>query len=219
MEILQGKRTRTVAAPELARALTGHRELLIDLGTGDGRFVLHAARQDPAIFAIGVDASRENLRAASRTAPANALFVIANVVLPGCELFTQLRGRAARVTINFPWGSLRDALLAGDATLLDGLRGLMAPGARLEVRLNASALAEAGWELNTGGEQVEQILSDAGLRVRAPQILAAAHLRELPSTWAKRLAYGRSPEAVLIQARLAAKVVEPTAGRVSASRR
>ncbi|RPJ36689.1 MAG: hypothetical protein EHM21_18860, partial [Chloroflexi bacterium] len=74
MEIMQGKHTRAIAAPELGRMLAGYREILIDLGTGDGRFVLHAARQDPAIFAIGVDACRENLRAASRTAPANALF-------------------------------------------------------------------------------------------------------------------------------------------------
>jgi methylase of polypeptide subunit release factors len=181
--------------------------MLIDLGTGDGRFVLHAARQDPASFAIGVDASRENLRAASRTAPANALFAIANVVMPGCELFSELRGRAARVTINFPWGSLRDALLTGDAILLDGLRTLMAPGAQIEVRLNASALAEAGWELHAGGEQVAEVLASAGLRVRSPQVLAAQHLRELPSSWSKRLAYGRSPEAVFIQGRLAEQFI------------
>ncbi len=202
---MQGKHTWTIAVPELARALAGHPELLIDLGTGDGRFVLHAARQNPGIFAMGVDASRENLRAASRTAPANALFVIANVTMPGCEIFTALRGRAARVTINFPWGSLRDALLAGDAALLDGLRALMAPGGRLEVRLNASALAEAGWDLQTGGWQAAEALERAGLRVRAPQTLEAPHLHEMPSTWAKRLAYGRNPQAVLVQARLAAQ--------------
>lgn len=207
MEIMQGKHTRTIAAPELARALAGHQELLIDLGTGDGRFVLHAARQNPAIFAMGLDASRENLRAASRTAPGNALFVIANVTMPGCEIFTALRGRAARVTINFPWGSLRDGLLAGDVALLDGLRALMAPGGRLEVRLNASALAETGWELQTGGRRAAEVLERAGLRVHALQTLEAPHLREMPSTWAKRLAYGRNPQAVQILARLAAQPV------------
>jgi hypothetical protein len=81
---------------------------------------------------------------------------------------------------------------------------LMAPGAQLVVRLNASALAEAGWELHAGGERVAQVLERAGLRVRVPRALSAQHLRELPSTWSKRLAYGRSPEAVLVQAAAAA---------------
>jgi hypothetical protein len=157
---------------------------------------------------MGVDASRENLHAASRAAPANALFAIGNVTLPGCEIFTALRGRATRVTINFPWGSLRDALLAGEPALLDGLRALMAPGCRLEVRLNASALAEAGWDLHGGGQQAAEMLEKAGLRVRAPQTLEAPHLRAMPSTWAKRLAYGRNPQAVLVLARLAAQPVE-----------
>ncbi len=200
MEIMHGKHTRRIAAPELARALAGYRELVIDLGTGDGRFVLHTARQDPAVFAIGVDACRENLRAASRAAPANALFAIANLAGPGCTFFDDFCGMAARITINFPWGSLRDALLAGEADLLSGLNRLMRPGAQLEVRLNASALQEAGWELAAGGQQAAQALATSGLRVGQPQMLTAPALRELPSTWAKRLAYGSRPEAVYITA-------------------
>jgi len=208
VEIMQGKRTLALSAPELARMLAGYSEIHIDLGTGDGRFVLHTARQSPGIFAIGVDASRENLREASRTAPENALFVIANVVLPGCEVYAALGRKAARVTVNFPWGSLRDALLGGEPYLMEGLRGLLAPGGRLEIRLNASALAEAGWTLDAGGLRAAAALESAGLKVRAPRVLASEHLRELPSTWAKRLAFGRKPEAVLVQAAERSAVME-----------
>jgi 16S rRNA (adenine(1408)-N(1))-methyltransferase len=198
VEILQGKHSRPVDAAGLAVVLNGYREILIDLGTGDGRFVLHAARQQPALFVLGVDACRENLRDASRAAPANALFAIANVASAECGLSAEIPGLAARVTINFPWGSLRDGLLHGDARLLSTLDAMMRPGARLEVRLNASALAEAGWELGAGGEQVAQTLVSAGFRVCAARRLNAAALRSLPSTWAKRLAFGRSPEAMYI---------------------
>lgn len=199
MEILQGKTSRQMTAPELARRLAGYQSVLVDLGAGDGRFVLEAARRDPSLFAIGLDACRENLREAARRAAQSGcpLFVIA-----GAEaLPAELRGLASLVTVNFPWGSLRDGLLRGDPALMDGLRALARPGALIEVRLNASALAEAGYDLLPGGEQVRAALEQAGFRARPPRLLGAGELRALPSTWAKKLAYGRRPEAVYLAAR------------------
>jgi 16S rRNA (adenine(1408)-N(1))-methyltransferase len=210
MEIMQGKSSRQMAAHELAQHLAGVEHVLVDVGTGDGRFVLEAARRDPGLFAIGVDACRENLREnarrvharrersphAARPAEGSLLFVIASAgALPA-----ELRGLASQVTVNFPWGSLRDGLLRGDPALLDGLRGLMRPGAQLELRLNASALAEAGWELLSGADQVRAVLAEAGFRPRPPRLLDAAALRAFPSTWARKLAYSRKPEAAYIKA-------------------
>src|SRR6266545_4186202 len=149
VEIIQGKYTRTIAAPELARLIAGYTKIFIDLGTGDGRFVLHTARQDPGIFAIGIDACRENLRESSRAAPANALFAIANVVGPDFNLVEQFGSRVAAITIHFPWGSLRDALISGDPALLAGLRKMLNPGGRVKVYLNASALVDASLDMDT----------------------------------------------------------------------
>jgi 16S rRNA (adenine(1408)-N(1))-methyltransferase len=200
VEIINGKTTRVVAASELASTIAGYRDLLIDLGTGDGRYVTHMAWQNPAVFVIGVDACRENLRDASRTRPGNSLFAIANLAIPGCTFFEEMRGFATQVTINFPWGSLRDALLAGEPALLGGLWKIMRPGARLEIHLNASALAEAGWDLHAGGSRVAESLANVGLEIRKSKTLSVPGLRALPSTWARRLAFGRDPHAVWILA-------------------
>ena len=199
VEAILGKLTRSMDAVEFSCRMAGYNEILVDLGTGDGKFVVQAARKTPGLFAIGVDASRENLRETSRSAPGNALFVIANA----CALPAELTGQATWLTVNFPWGSLRDGLLSGDPGLLDGLRALLRPGALVEVRLNASALAEAGWELDAGGQQVYEALLGAGLRALPPRRMDANGLRACPTTWAKRLAYGRAPEAVYIRAALA----------------
>ncbi len=86
MESIKGKNSRPLSAEELTHAAAKSERVLIDLGTGDGRFVLHAARSDPHLLAIGVDASRENLRDASRIAPMNAIFVISNVLALPCDL-------------------------------------------------------------------------------------------------------------------------------------
>ena len=192
MEILQNQ--RCASEPDVLDRLAGSAETWLDLGTGDGRFVLRTARSRPETLVIGLDACRENLREAVRMAPLNALFVIANA----CALPQELYGCASRVTINFPWGSLLRGLLEPEPGLLNGLRAVMRPGARLAVRLNASALSEAGWGLAAGGEQIQDVLANAGFKLRAPQRLDAAALRACDSTWAKRMAFGRCPEGLLL---------------------
>jgi 16S rRNA (adenine(1408)-N(1))-methyltransferase len=194
MESLQGKDALFIDAAELQTRLTGYEQILIDLGTGDGRFVEHVAHAHPDRFVIGLDACRENLRTASRRAPCNALYLIANAL----ALPADLQNLATEVTINFPWRSLLEGLLAGEAALLDGLAALARPGAHLAVRLNGGALAEAGWSLPDGAAQVQRMLSVTGFTIDQPVELEAAALRQLPTTWAKRLAFGRDPRALLL---------------------
>ncbi len=195
MEIIRGKHTSFLNASTLAERLDGYDTVHIDIGTGDGRFVQHVAQTCPHSFVIGIDACRENLHEVSRRAPSNALFVIANAqVLP-----PELHGLAAHVTINFPWGSLLEGLLDNDAALLESLFTVMRPNAELEVRLNGGALSEVGWSLEEGADRVRDVLTVNGFEVRLPITLRACELRACPTTWAKRLAYGRDPRAVYLR--------------------
>ncbi|HEV7129563.1 MAG TPA: class I SAM-dependent methyltransferase [Ktedonobacterales bacterium] len=192
VESLRGKQARDLDAAALAGRLAGAAQILIDLGTGDGRFVRAVATACPTTFAIGIDACRDNLREQSRSAPPNALYLIANAL----ALPPELDGIATHLTINFPWGSLLAALLAGDAAFAQRLAALVQPGARLEMRLNGGALAEAGWSLWDGGQRVRAVLRAAGFSVVAPVALGPPELRACPTTWAHRLAFGRDPRAL-----------------------
>jgi 16S rRNA (adenine(1408)-N(1))-methyltransferase len=167
---------------------------LIDVGTGDGRFVQHVAKTWPDTFALGLDACRENLRQVSRPTLPNALYLIANA----CSLPDELEGLAIHLTINFPWGSLLEGLLAGKEGLTAGLAALARPGALLNVRLNGGALAEAGWSLAEGAAQVRRMLFAAGFDMAEPGYMDAADLRGFPTTWARRLAFGRDPRAITL---------------------
>jgi 16S rRNA (adenine(1408)-N(1))-methyltransferase len=194
MECMSGKRSLQVDATTLSGQIDGYAERLIDIGTGDGRFVLASAQARPRVFALGIDACRQNLRVASRCAPENALFVIANALaLPG-----ELDGVATQITINFPWGSLLKGLVAGEATLLRGLAALCRPGARMDVRLNGGALAAAGWTLDKGAAHIRRVLCSSGFALDAPVALGPGKLRQIPTTWAKRLAFGRDPRAMAL---------------------
>ena len=197
MEMLRGKTSLAIDAAALAERRTGYAYTLIDLGTGDGRFVRSLAERQSNWFIIGVDACRENLRLASRAARPNALYLIANArTLPA-----ELGGLADRLTINFPWGSLLGGLLDGDPDLLGGLRSILRPGAGLEVRLNGDALAEAEAGLESGAARIESVLAASGFRVRAARALGPVELKAFPSTWARRLAFGRDPRALVVTAR------------------
>ena len=197
METIVGKHTRVIGGDELAARMCGHREVLVDLGTGDGRWVELWVRQRVGGFGLGIDACRENLRDASRRAPPSVLYLIANAE----ELPMELSGSATLVTINFPRGSLLRGLVVGQDSLLHGLCRLARPGARLEVRLNGGALTEAGLSLEEGGRRVARVLHGCGFAIARPMVMDRQALRACPTSWAKRLAFGRDPRALLLQGR------------------
>jgi 16S rRNA (adenine(1408)-N(1))-methyltransferase len=194
METIWGKMSLDLDARRFAERIAGYNRIMLDLGTGDGRYVRALAERYPDQFAIGLDSSRENLRKHSRVKIQNMLFIIASAqALP-----SELGGLVSHLTVNFPWGSLLESLLAGDPKLINGLASLSRPDASIELRLNGGALAEAGWFLERGASAIQSNLLQAGWRVQAPVPMDARALRSFPSTWAKRLAFGRDPRALAL---------------------
>ena len=113
--------------------------IVIDIGTGDGRFVSAAARKNPNKFFIGVDANvkpleKTSMRATRKTAKgglANAMFVQAAVE----DLPEEFDSVADEIHIHFPWGSLLKAVATGKADVLASLKRIAAPDGLLEIVL------------------------------------------------------------------------------------
>ncbi len=192
METIRGRQSREMNAAELNQILAGCKNIWLDLGTGDGRFICKSAEKHKDRFFIGIDSCRENLRVNSQRKITNALFVIASAQ----SLPRELNGSASHVNINFPWGSLLESLLTDDVCLLNGLLRVTRPCAGMDVHLNADALATTGWDLEPGADRIERALNAAGWKTRSRSSLDASDLRGIPTTWAKRLAFGRDPRAI-----------------------
>jgi 16S rRNA (adenine(1408)-N(1))-methyltransferase len=192
METIRGKASLDLDFNGLTERLTGYNRIILDLGTGDGKFAFHYARAFPCHFIIGVDSCRENLREHSRMKLVNALFIIARAQ----DLPYELNGLISHITINFPWGSLLESMLTGDSMLMHRLELISCSAASIDVRLNSGALAEQGWSLEAGAGQIYDNLIRAGWQVKTPVMMSTQALRDFPSTWAKRLAFGRDPRAV-----------------------
>ena len=198
METIRGKTSLNMDSAELHARLANYKRISLDLGTGDGKFAFCHAETFPNHFVIGMDSCRENLREFSRTNLPNLLYVIASAQ----SLPHELHGLVSHITINFPWGSLLQSLLDGDSRLMHGLESVLGSGAQLEVRLNGGALSEAGWSLEEGSERIFRNLEMAGWYLETPAKMDTHVLRKFPSTWAKRLAFGRDPRAIQVNASL-----------------
>jgi hypothetical protein len=194
METIRGRKSLEIDLKEWKEQFTTYNRIMLDLGTGDGRYARTLAEKNPSWFVLGLDSCRENLREHSQAKLPNLLFVIAGAQQLPCEL----ENLVSHITINFPWGSLLQSLLTGDSQLMCGIKSVSRPKALLTVRLNGGALAEAGKTLETGTDRIYYNLLRAGWHIEHPIMMDASALKKFPSTWAKRLAFGRDPRAMLL---------------------
>jgi predicted RNA methylase len=200
METIRGRKSLELDLNRLLDRLANYNRITLDLGTGDGRYVHTLAAKHPTWFLIGIDSCRENLHEHSRAKLRNMLFVIASAQ----DLPKELNGLISHITINFPWGSLLESLLADDASLLRGLEAISRSTTSMDVRLNSGALAEAGMTLETGAEKIYSNLVRSGWQIESPSFITSNALRGFPTTWAKRLAFGRDPRAIVLSGIFAA---------------
>ena len=183
--------------------------VIVDIGTGDGRFVYRCAREDRAKFHIGIDANAKPLEKISMKAtrrPAkggvrNALFIQAAIE----DLPAELNDTANEIHIHFPWGSLLRAVATGDENALRGLHRIGARGCLLEVvigidterdRTEIERLALPDLSLN----YIESVLTARyeriGFEMREKGVLSIADWKRLHTSWASRLSTNDRREVV-----------------------
>jgi SAM-dependent methyltransferase len=173
----------------------------VDVGAGDGGYVLYRARTEPTTFAIGIDASPDALAAGSWRAK-RARLDNAEFLVEGVERLPAALSRVAdEVTAHFPWGSLLRGLVDGSACVVGPIANLMKPAA--EFRVLMSAVDRDGF-----GELTPTLVAsrrdgyrEHGLRFIESGWASAATVAETRSAWAKRLAVGGARPAVVARYR------------------
>jgi 16S rRNA (adenine(1408)-N(1))-methyltransferase len=174
--------------------------VIIDIGTGDGRFVYQSARQNPNKLYIGIDPNARPLekisekihRKPAKGGAPNVLFVQAAVE----DLPSELNGVANEVHVHFPWGSLLRAVATGDVAILQSLRRICSLGALLEVVIGLDPVRDQT-EIDRLGvtplsiEFIDKQLAPnyraVGFDVIERGALAASEWPEFNTSWAKRL--------------------------------
>lgn len=174
--------------------------VIIDIGTGDGRFVYQSARQNPNKLYIGIDPNARPLekisekihRKPAKGGAPNVLFIQATVE----DLPSELNGVADEVHVHFPWGSLLRAFATGEIAVLENLRRICAPGALLEVvvgldperdQTEIERLGLTPLSIEFIDQQLALNYRSAGFETIERGIIPAAEWPEFNTSWAKRL--------------------------------
>jgi len=169
--------------------------VIIDIGTGDGRFVYQSARRNPNKFYIGIDPNTRPLekisekihRKPAKGGAPNVLFIQSTVE----DLPEELDGVANEVHVHFPWGSLLRAVATGDIEVMRSLRRVCADGALLEVVIGIDPVRDKTEieRLGIKAEFIDDALVEnyraAGFEIVETRVQAAA--QSIHTSWAKRL--------------------------------
>jgi len=183
--------------------------VIIDIGTGDGRFVYQSARENPSKFYVGIDANAKALekisikatRKAAKGGASNLLFVQAAIE----DLPEELNKTADEIHIHFPWGSLLRTVANGDAHTLRALHRISAPGCLLEVVIGIDpdrdrAVLERLDLASLSVDYLRKVLAPkyevAGFSFRECGEVSPRDWPHLRSSWARRL-QGNKQRAVL----------------------
>jgi 16S rRNA (adenine(1408)-N(1))-methyltransferase len=199
--VLGRDQTAPMDADALVQLRANFTSTVVDVGTGDGRFVLALASERPDALVIGVDPADDNMAEAAnksrrKRGPGNALFVRASIeALP-----EELRGIADEVFVQLPWGRLLEGIVLGDVAVIGGIAALCRPGGRVEVNLNNEIWLDSTPErfadlpLPTPeyvDANVAPAFARAGIDLTPARMLDAPEAKSLPTTWAKRLGHSR----------------------------
>jgi 16S rRNA (adenine(1408)-N(1))-methyltransferase len=174
--------------------------IVIDIGTGDGRFVSSMAKREPNKFFIGIDANVKPLEKPSMKATRksnkgglpNVMFVQAAVeALP-----EEFDGIADEIHIHFPWGSLLRAVTSGDSQALQSLRRIAAPACHLEVVIGIDPVRDRAELTRLGIESISdkylrtvlaKKYTKAGFAIKNHGELDPSDWSALETSWARKL--------------------------------
>jgi 16S rRNA (adenine(1408)-N(1))-methyltransferase len=150
------------------------------------------------------EVSRRAARNPTRAGLPNAVFVAAGVeTLPH-----ELDGLADLVTVRFPWGSLLRGALGLDPAVAAAIGRLVAPTGGLEMTVSVQDRDAVGGGRPIGPfgepdvERIRKTYGELGFRLCGVRSLDRADLREIESSWARRLRVDRDRVAWVLRLEL-----------------
>ena len=212
LRVGRGKESFPLADDEFDALAREYEDVVIDVGTGDGRFALRMARELPRSLVVGIDpvqaamadVARRSSAKPSRGGVPNALFLVASAeALPSA-----LSSRASLVSVNYPWGSLLRTLVQPDPAGMRALVGLLQSGGRFVALLNASVTDDRDYGERLGLPPLEDAHVDerlvpgweeSGLEGVSWHRLGADEEPAHHTTWGRRLVRGSNRSTIVVE--------------------
>lgn len=199
-EQILGKKSDQLSKEQIHAFLDEFSSVHIDLGTGDGLFAWRLAKEAKDTAVIGIDAAKDSLREGSsraikkpsRGGAPNAIFLCDNVL----EMDNTFEGKADTVSVNFPWGSLLQAVSIPFDDFVVKMASLIKEGGELHQHINMHVFNDDEQRKSLGlpvldddymKEKLIPVYENAGLKFLEYFFIPAGQKTEVASTWGGRL--------------------------------
>jgi len=200
MQIVKGNKKEELTREQLEKIISMNNEVIVDLGTGDGRFIFKNALDNPNNLYIGIDPSEKQLEVYSKETNKkrleNALFVVGSIE----KLPEDLYGIADYLYVNLPWGSLLESIVNPTKDGVSTLASILKSEGIMEITLGYHDEAEPGetQRLNLPAlneELVKEVIYPAfgafgNLELEKYKQIDKSELKGLETSWAKKLTFG-----------------------------
>ncbi len=207
MKIFESNKMKEIGSVEFDNRIKRFKSLVIDIGTGEGEFVYRKARQNREAMFIGVDSAAAamlpySIKSAKKTDKgglSNVMYVVANAeALPDT-----LYGKADKIFINLPWGSLRDGIIKGEPGVLKSINKIAKANASLEICISycdfyeKQVIKERGLptlSISYISDKLKYVYNNYGISINKVSVLSNEDLKKMNTKWAKKLGYGKQRE-------------------------
>ena len=200
VKIIKGSKEQTFTAQEFEGLSSKFAYSVLDIGTGDGRFVYKMAKENHEKLFVGMDPSQKQLEIYSKKINKekleNVLLVLGSVEIPPQELI----GKFDEIYINFPWGSLLGGIATANTKIVETICKFCKPYSQIEIIFGYSDEAEPTEYERLQLEKIDQELiankivpefSKFGFKLEHLEELRKEVLVKIGSSWAKKLKFGQ----------------------------
>ena len=176
-----------------------YEKVILDLGTGDGRFVFKNALKNKGTLYIGLDPAEKQIqiysKKSNRRRLKNALYVIGSLENLPEELYSAFD----KIFINLPWGTLLEKIVKSDEIYIEELATILKKNGEIEIifgylpELEPSETERLSLPLIENESDVLKTFSTfkKTFEVIEMKRLLKEDLDKIETTWAKKLKFGK----------------------------
>ncbi len=199
MEIVKGNKTLKITTNELNNLINKYNKVVLDMGTGDGRFIYKQALNTPTTFFMGIDPSEKQLKVYSKEANKkkleNVLFVVGSIENLPEELNTV---KFDELYINLPWGTLLENIVKPTEITLNKLFNLSKVSGKIYITFGYTPETEPSEVSRLKLPEIdENYLKNIVIKkfeeyfkLEKFEIIQKEQLKNLNTTWGNKLAFG-----------------------------
>ena len=196
-----GNNQKELEADEFRNLMKSFEKVILDIGTGDGRFVYKNALKNDKNLYIGLDPVVKQLEKYSKKAIRkklkNILFVQGSAENIPPELFCEIN----KIFINLPWGTLLEKIVKTDQYFIKDLYILLKKQGELEITFGylpelepseTQRLSLPNISLDFISNTIMSNFKIYGFNINSVEEISKEYLKNIETTWSKKLTFGKN---------------------------